>query len=460
MKKFLLVLAALAFAGSTAFAADLFTVGDTGSVSLGSWGRTEFVPFTMNDPDGNEENDETVGMGTGPAWANADGAFRINSTLNANLGAVGFTAGVFYSPSGGAITSDAEATNVWVKPFDWMELKYGGFTDGTFRGTHAINGFGGYDYYGGGASTEDGVFPWMATRGADAGKAFQLKLTPIEGLTFMWNSIVAAGDAGAGEKSDDAKYTGYDKMIAASKIAVGYDIAGIGLFRVGYFGDGKVNDSKNDATKSATITANEYIQAAFKLTAVEGLTIDLGAKIPLNMKSIAEDEDTYGWQPIPDHPESQPQWGPNPGPSTAAEILAAYNAALGSVPQVSIALAGGYTADALNIGFGLSIGLENTEWEKDMGYVKPMNFGLTLAPKYDLGSLAIGATIGMNYAGDDKGMFKSVLSIGALPYVAIPLAGTTLNIGFEFLMTNRTPQTGDAVSDVTVALPIRFDYSF
>lgn len=86
-----------------------------------------------------------------------------------------------------------------------------------------------------------------------------LSITPIEGLY-----IGAAVDTG----SDVAALT--DVYPYKMQVGAGYTIDGIGQIRAQYIGAGS-----EDANESK-------IQAAFALTAVDGLLLDLGATIPLD----------------------------------------------------------------------------------------------------------------------------------------------------------------------------------
>jgi hypothetical protein len=466
MKKFLLVLAALAMVAGSVFAAELFKVGETGTVGLDSWGRTQLDLLTVKDDNTDDDIDAVIGNGIGPAWDGA-GLPRINAKVVANLGAVGFTGSMFFKADGSAVGSDNENTNVWLKPFgDIVELKFGGFNEDIYRGTNG-NTF--LDFYNGEFLMND-VFNRFATQGSNN---FQLKIAPVAGLNIIWNTKLGQSDPTV--DGMQSQFDAWAMAIAYSRVAVGYDIANIGTFRLGYFGDGipnlkdgdkvkikspagyydtnspgkiyatideaiadgvaltDISYSKGDTTwtefemdeemAASTITANEYIQAAFKLTAVEGLTLDLGAKIPLADKKY-----------------------------------------VGS--SVGINLTGSYAADALNISFGLGLGLGNPEGEgegTDSGVQTPMTFKANVAPSYNLGSFTAGASIGFDYTGkSSKDGKDSKISFMAVPGVQIPIAGTTISTGvaLKFDTADSGVSGSKAVNGMEMSIPIRFDYAF
>jgi hypothetical protein len=170
--------------------------------------------------------------------------------------------------------------NIWVKPFgtDILYLAVGKIVDGRFRGPGVVDD----DFQmwiGGMGSNGDPVFQ----RFEDAGSALFIS-QPIPGLSLFaqikpgFNTVNSTPGLDNPNEAADA----YKKIQAG----FAYDIPGIGLARAQWYGntmDGisPVNVTTLDPEWSAN---NARIEAAFKLTAVKNLTLDLGLKLPIPVK--------------------------------------------------------------------------------------------------------------------------------------------------------------------------------
>jgi hypothetical protein len=80
------------------------------------------------------------------------------------------------------------------------------------------------------------------------------------------------------------------------QVGAGYEIAGIGLVRAQYVGGtNKITPPGQGTEPTPPTTTYSRLEAAFRLTMVQGLDLDIGAKIPL---PVSEDigSDTYTYQ--------------------------------------------------------------------------------------------------------------------------------------------------------------------
>jgi hypothetical protein len=263
--------------------------------SVNAWGRADFVPFQGQFPDGGDAKYYT---GTGSGWG--AGYMGLNFQFNALDGKIG---GQFELGTNGDIEPTVgDNLHVWVKPFgsDILYLKVGKFRDGRFRGPGTDNEFQGF--IGGPGKDGDSVFNRFEP---DGGALFVSQ--PIAGLSIYAQLNPGATINGIGPALDP----GAEANDVYKKIQTGfaYDISGIGLIRAQYVGNtGDITPATAAKfvldpdtytggpppvggtssvpgwtyveAESQTINAAR-IEAAFKVTAVPGLNLDLGLKLPL-----------------------------------------------------------------------------------------------------------------------------------------------------------------------------------
>jgi hypothetical protein len=299
MKKLIIGILVFALAGTTVFAQDA-------GIKVGAWGRGVFEPLKYIDP-GIDGVDAEVGSNLSTHWLNGAAA---GVSFAGNAGKVGFAfdfraAGESYSI---VLTDNAY---LWVKPADFLTIGAGAFhgaADFGLRGK--VGDFGGFartvaPYLSG----EDAIFQRFGS-----GNGGIIVLEPVEGLTIgaLFNAA-GGGLSGSGysatttttkdkeewlkgddntsgkwEVTTEGKTTetetwGLDKdSFKKLQIGVGYQLPGIGLLRAQFVGGTQTFDM--DAFDKATgpyYGSYNRIEAAFALTAIEGLTLDIGGKIPL-----------------------------------------------------------------------------------------------------------------------------------------------------------------------------------
>jgi hypothetical protein len=251
MKKFFIALFALALVAGNAFA----------EVTVGGWGRADFIPFEMFTP---VDGDSRSTVGTGVNWGP-------NPRFGLTFEGKGDTSGVVITlhTEDGKVSDDN--TYVWIAPLSFFKFDVGYRYWDVLRGGFGLESFSGYA--GGGANGEDNIFPRFTT--VDPLGAV-VELTPIAGLSI--GLVVPTGPfdtqgKNVGSKDDLEEF--YKKV----QFAAGYNIEGIGLIRAGYFG------SKAGLwERSAAL--------AFNLTAVDILGLDVGFAYRLD--GIVDDVDLEG----------------------------------------------------------------------------------------------------------------------------------------------------------------------
>jgi hypothetical protein len=298
---------------------------------IGGWNRMAFVPVHSVFTDGEDTANATSGI----PWV------RVSVDLSDNYDFVGWRFHVIADGGLAKGTADALGTtlpaigyvgdfaNLWVKPFknDYLKINIGKFNDDVFRGKFGSDG--NMDGYTASPNRNpDQIFNRFQGNGG-----MLLSSSPVEGLTV--GALVNAGFY----NSWDA--TQAEEVWKKIQVGAGYNIAGIGLARAQYVGGtGKVTSGAaavaavgahweidsatyvggnspgapadlvagpTAAEKAAALgwkwvgatTASAAgkpswsaprIEAAFNLTAVENLNVDIGTKIPL---PVTDNDITY-----------------------------------------------------------------------------------------------------------------------------------------------------------------------
>jgi hypothetical protein len=243
MKKLVAVFLTLAVTATMAFA----------DMNVGGWGRTDFVPLYGADVDG--DDDLNFRSFTGVNWG---GPPRFSFTVSGSSG--DGKSGVQIKLQDGGFAG--EETFVWVKPIDQFRLNLGEYYWGNFRGPGAWDSF---RQYIGDTKIGDGdpVFNRLNSN-LNGTVGATIELYPVENLSVGVMLPTA-------KRNFNIPNVTPEDMFKAGQYVAGYNIPNIGLFRAGYFGTADF--------KPATVKAGEVggvIQAAFRLTAVQNLSADLG----------------------------------------------------------------------------------------------------------------------------------------------------------------------------------------
>jgi hypothetical protein len=286
MKKFVIFTLIIAMAAGAAFAQT------ANGISVNAWGRGAFVPLAVvGAPQaggetvklGADDYPSTNFAGVGPSWG-WGGAVRTDFRVNGNADFVGFQ---FQWTEGGLDGNQ----HIWVKPFssDIVKLTAGRFEVDNLRGK--INTDTGFEDFAVPAKMdEDAIFNRF--KSGDAG--FLLSSEPVDGLFI---GLKVEGALGAWIADDDIRGPLSGHVGSGSKLmdtyrflqlGFGYDIADVGHLRAqwvgGWFGtiDGeKVAEDMDEKLlydNGPSPGSPARIEAAFALTAVQNLLVDLGLK--------------------------------------------------------------------------------------------------------------------------------------------------------------------------------------
>ena len=396
MKKLIAILVVFAIVTGAAFAQV------AGGMYVNAWGQGAFLPLVLETaPKANGEKvkdliDEELGaksyVGVGPVWGGNAIAAQFN--VGGWSENIGWYVGVQPAWVGG---------NIWARPFgnDYLKVTIGDYCDDTLRGTGGVNMLGDFILAGAGAGGGggDSIFSRIGTDVNDGVKTtygpqgFMLSSMPVSGLFIGLN--VNTDGAGLRFSAPDA----YRNMQAA----IGYNISGIGLIRAqwigGWLGTKDITDEKTakiinrqdfsyDTSRRGTFAA---IQAAFKLTAVEGLTLDIGYKFYFPI-TLTQGKDVEG------------------GFAKGDIAKFAKNMEIGFIFK--------YNLDAFNIALGIDAflgGYERVlqkEILKSYGLTEdtsknPVRIDARLTPSYEFDFAKIGLDVGFTLSTDSQGIILS-----------------------------------------------------
>jgi hypothetical protein len=274
MKKLVSVLFALLLVGSFAFAADP-------GITLGGWGRMMFSP-TM----GGDAYDDNVTV-MAPSWAEGG---RVRFDVAGNSDNAGFLAQVATNGDKLYISDQAK---IWVKFNDMFKVQAGRIKQDVLRGKIGDDAFFG---------DPDAVFQRFYPR-----SGLLLDVTPMEGVYIgaaidaatPMTTITGVDDAGEPIESKETAFSiNTEDAMKNIQIGFGYVIPELGHLRVQYVGADDVTkrytaDTIADILENLGLVAGaayldaaeadeaKYINVAFAYTAMEGLVVDVGAKLQL-----------------------------------------------------------------------------------------------------------------------------------------------------------------------------------
>ena len=237
MKKIVGTIAAIALAASSAFAGANFGMG---------FNRGFFTPFAW---DGEAKADISTSWGGSP---------RIGASFSAASEDVGVVADVKFDGGNVAVNDNAY---IWVKPASWLKVQIGQSFDDTLRGNAC---FGTWDWLRpGNILGEDLTFTRVCKNPFDGAYA------PVEGAIVMLDPIEGLHVSAA------FNITGYnaqtwENVAKNLQVQAGYTIPDVMQIKAQWIGNG---------------ANGGVVNAAVALKAVEGMTLDVGAFIPVENDS-------------------------------------------------------------------------------------------------------------------------------------------------------------------------------
>jgi hypothetical protein len=295
-------------------------------VTITGYGRGAFAPIQyageIKDANGDVTSKAETNTGIGASWGYQ--YLKLGLTVNAGSDAIGVHADVQFDKTTLGLGDDGY---VYIKPFSFISTKFGKYVDATLGGKIGSTDFHMFVLP---EKNEDAIFTrflsaentnsnvsykttFDGARASDATtpraegeigqKGFLLLLSPVKGLTLglnlpsmgqaVYSAFTENNGAQWGNPQSPAEYVWGNAQIAA-----GYEIKGIGTVRAQYVGvkDGYINaDGDWKLNDYVYYAPNSRIEAAFALTAVQGLTLDFGFKyyLPSDQELITSWGETW-----------------------------------------------------------------------------------------------------------------------------------------------------------------------
>jgi hypothetical protein len=349
-----------------------FTVGGR----LDAW----FVPLQVTTIDDGTDTHTYVGTALGRDANGVGPRARLFLTgktdiLGLNVGLQFFPASLVNGTAVGTFGFD-DNVEVWLQPVDWFKFDVGKFVVDPLRGKIGDNWMDGFTVK---MRDGDAIFSRFKSQGFNGGDSVVGALA-----SFMFGDLyVGALLPGLGQFSAQSDIYGTvnstnglessDHVFERAQVGVGYTIQDIGVVRAQYVGANVKGDQSNP-----TNIVSSRIEVAFQLTAVQGLNLDVGAKIPLAFSEAKTWNATDAkWESNDDKNTYQAPMGVSLGAAyTAGDLV--------FTGRVDASFGGKYTPD----------GGKDTESALDVN--------AHLWPTYNLGFAKAGLDVGFEYIGETK----------------------------------------------------------
>jgi hypothetical protein len=435
------------------------------------WGRGIFTPMAFSD------GDSSVSAATYNTRKAPRVGFKVNGVSEGET--IGFKADFYWDGGTPAVGDNA---SVWIMPFPFFKLTVGKFIEDDLRGLLANTEFTSWLVPNSGKG-EDAFFSrFLASGGA------HISIAPLFWLDSEWNGLTIQAALGSNAGSfffaDRANRNVIDQDMAdvykAIQIGLGYKIPDVGFARVQFIGNNRKQLRYND--NGLLVGTNlmeglgfnrdaDVIEAAFRFTLIEDLTIEAGVKIPLKFTTDAGAEvypalarvvgDTIEFNaPVMNTDRME------------ATIQLPYSFAIGAL----------WESENFRIFGRADMEMGRHAIRKDLDeYTFAPVFGLWLVPGYTLfENFTVGLDFGMEYHGMDvkdslqKGREElegsDHLDMGFGPWVEYNVGGGTVKTGifvmlpgrerYDYNADNANKQFHLAFSGKPViSVPISFTYS-
>jgi len=289
MKRIVLIAMVFVLAAGAAMAQNL-----PNGVSMSFWGQMVFMPFELRVNQNEEDIEPRENMTTaiGPGWGlRTNGATSI--TFRGNTSNIGFGLEIGIDET----IRIGENAFVWARPFGrWMRLDVGVFVENEFRGSGNLGAYDFGEFNMTGIFSRDFIFNRFSAVSDDFDTAAALlRIFPIRGLTVAAYMSVRGSDFDAApiNASGPEARSSLDRI----QVTAGYRIPSVGFARLQFLNapaftySGTPHDEYLYGGRWLTSQWGEYnssyyynefkrLEAAFKLTAIKNLNLDIGLKIP------------------------------------------------------------------------------------------------------------------------------------------------------------------------------------
>jgi hypothetical protein len=430
MKKLIAISVVFALIAGAAFAQT------ASGISVNAWGRGVFAPL-MNvgaeKADGKVVKDEETGKdlessnyaGAGVTWGGS--LPRTDFRVNGDAEFIGFTVNLTEDGVNGG-----DNVYIWAKPFsnDILKLYVGKFDVDNLRGK--VDTDTGFENFVAGDMSADKIFWRFRAAGGDpngfgANSGFMLSSAPTDGL-FIGLRVNGnlfrnwSGD-GSGNKLLDA----YRFL----QFGAGYDIPDVGLLRAqwigGWFGTVTSDKLEKDFEIGPSLDKTARIEAAFALTAIQNLTLDLGFKFWLPLKFDGSDaKATNG---------------------------------------LEVGLGARFRADAFQIVAQIhSTFASYDRADADDKSANGLGLKVNLIPTYDLDAFTLGASIGLEVGGKSKDINgdavdnSNSMKVGFGAFAQKGLGSGSVKAGVAYKVA--PSYGGKAYGSNVLSIPIILEYAF
>lgn len=349
---------------------------------------------------------------------------------------------------------------LWVKPIDQFRITVGRFQQDDIRGK--VGDHNGWALAALGANGEDNIFSRFT---GDIGALVDIYPVPGLGVHFLINGLESTAYAGG------ANIAQAFRVYGRFQLAVSYELEGLGLVRVQYLNaDADGFNTRDDSSGGSpfTLSGNDIvfaasgrrIEAAFAFTGIEGLTIDVGVKVPFRFKA-ADDNDPFvtglfGYTPTYGDTFKfyrQSPWQASVGVNGAFGSFGIW----GRLDTYFLGNARG-EADILGVG--------NYYFQ----YNEPFVVAFAVEPSYDLGFGTVGLYFAVEAASNFKhktdipGVLTSTIGGGGKTgfgaWFKVPVGGGALKPGIAYRVGSDKEYSYYGKRNAFFSIPIEFDFSF
>jgi hypothetical protein len=420
-------------------------------------------------PANSTQEEIAIGAGLGrPGNGDAPRA-RIGIVAQDEEGKVGLNFKLQFNANSSFRVAFDDFAEVWWKPIEWLKFDVGRFNIDTLRGKIGDDD---WQHYTVKMKSPDEIFTRFQGQRGSGGGGFGISLTPLEGL-FVGVGVpgLISVEASGADHTDlvqrKALYA-YQNIQAA----VGYEIGGIGLARIQYVGakpsvkglyDGYPNSwnplSTTDLVYDGSGITAQKLEVAFAFTGMEGLVIDLGAKIPFGFKDLKPE--TGLWY---DESDSIPEikditWQAPFQVSLGAGFT---TGPINILARIDTKFAGSVKYDGNDlIVLGMIGGKEAN---------LPFILNAHLWPSFDLGFASVGVDFGLEFIGkttnEDGDVIgenptsdglKGGVRVGFGAWIKKTLGGCSIRGGLAYRLGT---EVNSAKEKAALTVPILFSYSF
>jgi hypothetical protein len=447
MKKLIAISVVFALIAGAAFAQT------ANGISVNAWGRGAFSPLVnvgapkaggtvQKDEEGNDLKSSSF-SGASTTWGWNGNRIRTDFRINGNAEFIGFTVEVNEGGIGG------DNMYIWAKPFsnDILKLSVGHFYVDNLRGK--VDTDTGFENFVLSDLSADKIFTrFQGSQGdgvfvnQNGPNGYMLSSAPVDGLfigllvnggIYGFNGWPGEGSVGGVPEDHPTRIIDAFRFMQAG---FGYDIADIGHIRAqwlgGWFGtvnDDKLEDQGIKFDVGPDVGKTGRIEAAFALTAIQNLMLDLGFKF---------------WLPLSDESNDQ-------------ELKASNG--------IEVGLGARFRADAFQIVAQIHsiFGKYNHSDSNDKS-ANGVDLAVNLLPSYDLDFGTLGASIGLRVGGKSKNYAgeavdgTNTMQVGFGAYLKKGLGSGSVQAGLAYKLAPMAD--GKANGSNVFSIPIILEYAF